>query len=301
MGHASAARDERVDVVIVTRNRASTLLTTLDHLHDLSERPRVIVVDNGSTDETRALIEANHPGVQLVALGENAGSRARTIGVEHARAAYVAFCDDDSWWHPGSLTAAAELFRRFPHLAVIAARVLVGEREETDPTCVEMAASPLATRRPLPGPSVIGFVACGAVVRRDAYLEVGGFHRAFGIGGEEQLLALDLVTAGWDLAYVEHLVAHHHPSPARDPERREVVVTRNALWLAWLRLSARAAGRRTRQVLARAPRDRVARRALVEAAKGIPWILRERRRLAPPIEAKIERLVTAQPPMGAGA
>jgi GT2 family glycosyltransferase len=290
MRYRRATHGGRVDVVIVTRNRASSLLTTLDHLHRLPERPRVIVVDNGSTDGTCALVAANHPRVELVALGGNAGSRARTIGVEHTRAPYVAFCDDDSWWQPGSLTAAPELFERFPRLAVIAARVLVGEREEIDPTCAEMARSPLAARRPLPGPSVLGFIACGAIVRREAYLEVGGFHRAFGIGGEEQLLALDLVSADWDLAYVDHLVAYHHPSPARDPERRRVVVTRNALWLAWLRLSASTAARRTRKVLARAPRDPAARRALADALKGIPWILRERRRLAPAVEAKIEQL-----------
>jgi GT2 family glycosyltransferase len=290
MGHVRASDRERVDVVIVTRNRAGDLLTTLDHLRRLPERPRVVVVDNGSTDATCTLVDAIHADVDLIALRENAGGGARTIGVRHTRAPYVAFCDDDSWWEPGSLTMAAELFARFPHLAVIAARVLVGESGVIDPTCTAMAASPLCARRPLPGPPVLGFIACGAIVRRDAYLQVGGFHRRFGIGGEEQLLALDLVSSGWDLAYVDSLVAHHHPSPVRDLERRRVVVTRNALWSAWLRLSARAAARRTRGILARLPTDRTARSALLAALRGLPWILRERRRLAPSVEADFELL-----------
>jgi GT2 family glycosyltransferase len=238
------------------------------------------------------LVGAIHADVDLIALRENAGGGARTIGVRHTRAPYVAFCDDDSWWEPGSLTMAAELFARFPHLAVIAARVLVGENGVIDPTCTAMAASPLCARRPLPGPPVLGFIACGAIVRRDAYLQVGGFHRRFGIGGEEQLLALDLVSSGWDLAYVDSLVAHHHPSPVRDLERRRVVVTRNALWSAWLRLSARAAARRTRGILARLPTDRTARSALLAALRGLPWILRERRRLAPSVEADFELLLS---------
>src|SRR3954469_18704053 len=115
---SAASQHEGVDVVIVTRNRASALLRTLDHLRGLPERPRVIVVDNGSTDATCALVRANRPDVDLVALRENAGAAARTIGVEHTHAPYVAFCDDDSWWEPGSLAAAAEIFTRFPRLAV---------------------------------------------------------------------------------------------------------------------------------------------------------------------------------------
>ena len=286
----SASDGERVDVVIVTRNRARDLLRTLDHLQRLPERPRVIVVDNSSTDATCALVTSNHHEVSLVALRENVGAAARTIGVEHARAPYVAFCDDDSWWEPGALTAAADLFERFLHLAVIAARVLVGESAAIDPTCELMAASPIPARRPLPGPPVLGFIACGAVVRRDAYLQVGGFHRQFGIGGEEQLLALDLVSAGWDLAYVDSLVAYHHPSPVRDLERRRIIVTRNVLWSAWLRLSLGAAARRTWDIIARLPRDPAARSGLLAALEGVPWIVRERRRLAPSVEADFELL-----------
>ena len=290
MSRLGASHNERVDVVIVTRNRVSDLLTTLDRLRRLPEDPRVIVVDNDSTDATCALVRVHHPDVDLVALRENAGAAARTIGVEHARGPYVAFADDDSWWEPGSLAAAAEIFARFRRLAVIAARVLVGECATIDPTCEIMAESPLPARRPLPGPPVLGFIACGAIVRRDAYLEVGGFHREFGIGGEEQLLALDLVSAGWDLAYVDSLVAYHHPSPVRDPDRRRVMVTRNALWSAWLRLSARAAARRTWETVVRLRSDRAVRAGVLAALRGVPWILRERRPLARSVEADFELL-----------
>ena len=290
MSRLGASHNERVDVVIVTRNRVSDLLTTLDRLRRLPEDPRVIVVDNDSTDATCALVKAHHPDVGLVALRENAGAAARTIGVEHTRAPYVAFADDDSWWESGSLAAAAEIFARFPRLAVIAARLLVGECATIDPTCEIMAESPLPARRPLPGPPVLGFIACGAIVRRDAYLEVGGFHREFGIGGEEQLLALDLVSAGWDLAYVDSLVAYHHTSPVRDPDRRRVMVTRNALWSAWLRLSARAAARRTWETVVRLRSDRAVRAGVLAALRGVPWILRERRPLARSVEADFELL-----------
>jgi hypothetical protein len=49
----------------------------------------------------------------------------------------------------------------------------------------------------LPGPPVLGFIACGGIVRRAAFLEVGGFNSRLGVGGEEELLAVDLTARGW--------------------------------------------------------------------------------------------------------
>src|SRR4051794_9163761 len=120
-------RDERrVDVVIATRDRRSLLLRTLAELAALPEQPHVIVVDNGSSDGTAAAVEAAQPEVEVIRLAENAGAAGRTIGVERSRAPYVAFADDDSWWAPGALAAAAEALENAPTLAVLVARLLVG-------------------------------------------------------------------------------------------------------------------------------------------------------------------------------
>lgn len=61
-----------------------------------------------------------------------------------------------------------------------------------------------------------------------------------GAGGEERLLALDLARAGWGLAYAEDVVAHHHPSPWRQPELRRRRMVRNDLWTAWARCRPRS-------------------------------------------------------------
>src|SRR4051794_22366336 len=104
-----------------------------------------------------------------------------------------------------------------------------------DPVCSAMAASPLAARPGLPGPAILGFVACGAVVRRTAFLDAGGFNPRFGIGGEERLLALDMATGGWELAYVDSVVAHHHPDADAARPGRRARTLRNDLWTTWLR------------------------------------------------------------------
>src|SRR5206468_1912268 len=83
-----------------------------------------------------------------------------------------------------------------PRMALLAARVLVGPAAVIDPTCEAMARSPLPPRADSPGPSILGFLACGAVVRRSAFLAVGGFAGRFGVGGGEELLGIDLALAG---------------------------------------------------------------------------------------------------------
>jgi GT2 family glycosyltransferase len=176
------ASPHRVAVVIATRNRGPELLGTLTRLRALHEQPPIVVVDNGSTDGTAELVRAHHPDVQVVGLRRNRGAAARTVGARLVDSPYVAFSDDDSWWAPGALGQAAELLDRHPRLAVLAARVLVGPDRRRDPVCDEMAHSPLGRAADLPGPSVLGFIACGAVVRRSAFLEVGGFHARLGVG-----------------------------------------------------------------------------------------------------------------------
>jgi GT2 family glycosyltransferase len=284
------ARDPRVAVVMITHNRVGEVLRSLDRLIRLPERPRIVVVDNGSSDGTAELIRICCPGVQVVGLRRNQGAAARTTGARLVDSPYVAFSDDDSWWAPGALSRAVELFDRHPRLAVLAARVLVGPEERLDPVCAEMAHSPLGQAADLPGPSVLGFIACGAVVRRSAFLEVGGFDARLGVGGEEELLSVDLAAGGWGLAYVDEVVAHHHPSPSRDPLGRRRVQVRNALWSAWLRRPLGGAARQTAQLAALAVHQRGASSGLFLAVLGLPWVLRERRPVPRELEAALRIL-----------
>jgi hypothetical protein len=125
--------------------------------------------------------------------------------------------------------------------------LLAGGRLE--PACAEMAASPVPGRPGLPGPAVRGFVACGAVVRRSAYLAAGGFEPGWGVGGEEQPLAAALAGRGWELAYVDSVVAQHRPSARRDTGERRAIEARNGLWFAWRHRSPAAALRLTAREL----------------------------------------------------
>jgi GT2 family glycosyltransferase len=280
----------RIGVVIATRDRRASLLHTLGKLRALPERPPVVVVDNASHDGTAEAVHRTHPEVVVVPLERDAGSAARTVGVRALATDAVAFSDDDSWWAPGSLARASRLLDRHPSLGLVAAQILVGSACELDPTCGVMARTPLPSDSALPGPQVLGFVACGAVVRRSAYLAVGGFHPRLGFGGEESLLALDLAAAGWALAYVEGITAHHHPwRGGAGRELRRSIELRNRLWTTWLRRPTLPALAQTAAIAASTVRQRQS-QALLQAARGFPWVLRERRRLPPEVECAARQL-----------
>ncbi|MGS0687111.1 glycosyltransferase family 2 protein [Nakamurella sp. GG22] len=281
-----AIENERVSVVVMSRDRRDELLTSLGR-----HRAEVIFVDNASTDGSVTAVREDFPQVDTVPLEYNAGAFARTIGARRAGSEFVAFADDDSWWAPGSLAAAVEIFDAEPDVAVVNARIHVGPENRLDPVCAAMAESPLPRPNGSPLPSLLGFVACAAVVRRSAFLAVGGFDEVVRFPGEEERVALDLAEAGWRMVYADALLVHHHPSPRRhSPDKRVAAVTRSGILTAVMRLSAPRVGRRAWSAL-RA--GRAARRGLYAAARDLPRAIRARRVAGADVQRTVDLLAAS--------
>jgi GT2 family glycosyltransferase len=275
-----------VTCVVASRNRRADLLASLPR----HEAP-VVLVDNASTDDTVAAVRAAHPGVTVLALAENAGALARTFGAAEAGTPFLAFTDDDSWWAPGDLARAVEVMRAHPRLGLLNARILVGADEELDPVCTEMADSPLGTEADLPGPSLLGFVACAALVRTEAFTAVGGFDPVVRFPGEEERLALDLAAAGWGLAYVGDLTVHHHPSPHREAaSARQAGIWRSRVLTALMRYPAAGVAGQLRRAVAAGP---VGCRGLASALPRVPAALRRRRVLPASVMRGVRELASS--------
>ncbi len=271
----------QVSVVIITRDRRDDLLRTLERLRPLvhsGEIAELIVVDNASTDGTAAAVRERMPGARLLVQPRNLGAVGRTVGVEASRSPVVAFADDDSWWDAGALSAAARLFGQHDALGLVHGRLVVEPAGTDDAACAQLATGP---QHPgLPGPSIMGHLGCGAVVRRAAYLEVGGYSAVLGFGGEEALLALDLAAHGWAQCYVDTIVAHHAPSSSReDWPTRWALYRRNDTLTALMRLPGRTALRETAQLVRQAVADPVVRRQMPQFLRRLPAALRRRRRV----------------------
>jgi cellulose synthase/poly-beta-1,6-N-acetylglucosamine synthase-like glycosyltransferase len=275
--------DPRVTVVVASRNRREELLHSLGR-----HRAPVVLVDNGSSDGTVAAVRERHPWVDVIDLGRNLAAAGRTIGVRRARTPYVAFADDDSWWAPGSLRTAADALESHPRTGAVDVRTLVGLQERLDPFCELLAASPLRSDVPLPGPRILGFMGCAAMLRREAFLAVGGFDDVVRFPGEEERLAWDLTAAGWPLAYLDTAVVHHHPSPLRHgAEQRRRAIARSSALTGVMRLPAGRLAARLRTLVASGGPERL---GVLDAVRHLAPALRARRVLPDAVLADLDLL-----------
>ena len=286
--------EPRVGVVVITWQRREEALAAVARLCALPEQPSVVLVDNGSTDGTAAAVRERFPTCDVVALPENVGAVGRNVGVARLRTPYVAFCDDDTWWEPESLRRAAGVLDAYPRLAVVNARIVVEPGGADDPIVTELRDSPVPGPGWLPGPALGSFLAGASVVRRSAFLQAGGFSRRLWLGGEEELLATDLLSAGWELCYLDDLVVHHQASKHRDARLRRRIGLRNTLWFTWLRRPFAPALRRTWFLARTVPRDRTSALGAWDAARALPWLIANRRPRPATVEARLSGLDAAQ-------
>jgi GT2 family glycosyltransferase len=217
------------------------------------------------------------PGVDLIELGANRGAAARNVGVARAGTPYVGLAND-SWWAPGSLAPAADVLDSCPRVAVLAARVLVGESQRLDPHAPNADRSARHPDRSSRAGRV-GFMACGAVVRRNAFLRCGGFDDIVFFVGEEERGARS-GRRGLCTRLRASVVAHHHPSPVRVVDDRRPLAVRNVVLVAVLR---RPLVRRP-QDDPRLGGDAASRAGLLSALPRIPRAWARRRRLPGDVE-----------------
>ena len=106
-----------ISVVVPAYNRADLLPQTLDAiLAQDAPALEVIVVDDGSTDATPAVLDAYRPRVRTLRVPNGGDLVARNTGLRAASGRLVAFCDSDDLWRPGFLSAMAGLWRLSPDL-----------------------------------------------------------------------------------------------------------------------------------------------------------------------------------------
>jgi glycosyltransferase involved in cell wall biosynthesis len=89
----------------------------------------LIVVNDGSTDGTRALLEGYGAAITVINQENRGMSAARNAGIRHARGMYVAFLDADDWWLAGKLSRQVELMHGRPEIGFSSTTVRVEDDE----------------------------------------------------------------------------------------------------------------------------------------------------------------------------
>jgi glycosyltransferase involved in cell wall biosynthesis len=139
----------------------------------------VIVVDDGSTDDTRDRLAPFEGRIRYIHQENRGLSAARNTGIRAARGALIAFLDSDDLWHPEKLAVQARYLAEHPKVALLASDHLdmhTSEIGEVDWPPVD-GAHAIQARAISFEQLVIGsrFGACGVVARKWCFDEVGFF------------------------------------------------------------------------------------------------------------------------------
>ncbi|MCW5755763.1 MAG: glycosyltransferase [Phycisphaeraceae bacterium] len=201
-----------ISYITCTRNRPSELADTIGrldalHRHD-PQSVEVVIADNASDTPIRQCLPPTTIPVRVVTLQANIAAAARNHAAAHTRHDWLVMLDDDS------------APRDLGHLNVLA---------QTPPTTAAVMADitlPDGSRERGGLPEV--FIGCGAAIRKQAFIDAGGYDPDFFYFAEEPDLCARLIAAGWDIRFSPWFrVLHKKTSTNRDHNRMLRLLTRN--------------------------------------------------------------------------
>lgn len=220
-----SGRTPTISVVVCTRNRADRIAVALQSLGRLKADDRftyeVLVVDNGSTDDTAAVVDriaSNFPVTLRRVFEERPGvGRARNRGVAAAAGEWIAFFDDDQAADPrwlAELLALAERRRLRCVGGQVRLKLPAGVERDLSPVCrmllgcsVDMPVERRYTPSCTPG-------AGNLMVHRTVFAEVGGFDETCS-RGEDTDLFVRMYKAGIEAWYSPDAAIDHLIPPER--------------------------------------------------------------------------------------
>lgn len=216
-------------VIIVNRNTAGLLAKCLTHVYlsTVPKRLQVIVVDNGSTDESLALVRASYPEVELIEAGRNLGfAAANNRALERAHGEFVLLVNTDAMLQPDCAARLLDLMQEDSRIGVAGPQLL--NEDGTSQTSYE-AVPTLATEtlnrsllkrlfphrypgknRILDGPEPVeALIGAVMMIRRKAIAELAGFDEDYFFFLEETDLAVRMRERGWKVVHDPRPKAFH--------------------------------------------------------------------------------------------
>lgn len=290
--------------VIVNFNGGEIVERTLEALAAQTVRPeRTIVVDNASSDGSPDAIAARFPGVELLRLEENVGFAAgNNAGVSAAEGCeWVALVNPDAFPDPPWLERLLDAARAQPEFTFFGSLLLrADDPDEVDGTGDSYHVGGMAWRRDngrpiaeahLEAGEIFSPCAAAALYRRDAFLDAGGFDETFFAYYEDSDLAFRLRLLGHRCWYEPAAVARHVGFSSAGEESPFTVFhsQRNLVW-AWVKnmpgplLALYLPQHLLVNVLnigwySVRGRGGPVLRSKIAALRGLPRVLRERKRL----------------------
>ncbi len=183
----------------------------------------IIVVDNGSDDDTAARLQRERPGVRVIETGTNAGVDGFNTGANAATAPFLLVLDDDAFPDKNAVRRALDELRADDTLGAVALH----------PRHPDTGASEWAFADPALRDERWPMFIAGFVIRRECWDEAGGFDPEYFLYANDTDLALKLLATGRGVLFRPDLIVWHDSDTAlRRPDRWFRLATRNRVWTA---------------------------------------------------------------------
>jgi len=223
--------DPVLSAIICTHNRADYLGAAIDSLlRQTWDDYEVIVVDNASTDNTQAVVQARcpHPRLHYVYEATLGLSAARNRGATVARGQILAYLDDDAEASPGWLQALHQVYAANPRVAIAGGKVtLLWPPGQSPPAWLSVDLMGHLGAYDL-GDDLCSITQPGLTPRglnyslRRSFLEsIGGFDLTLGrvgtnlLSNEELYMTQRALADGWQVVYVPQALVAHNVAPER--------------------------------------------------------------------------------------
>jgi len=213
-------------ILISTKNRLEDLQHTLQKISHLLQREDVecIIYDDGSSDNTSAFLNENHPNIQLLTNKESKGYiYNRNYLLNNCKGKYAISLDDDSnFITENCLEIIENHFASNKKCGVIACRVFWNKEEPTSTFTNEVVQK------------VRGFVGCGHIWDMDVWRQIPNYPEWFEFYGEEDFASFQLVKKGLEIHYVPEILVHHRVNvSARKKDKDYQIRRRRSLRAGW--------------------------------------------------------------------
>ncbi|MCU7497217.1 MAG: glycosyltransferase, partial [Ignavibacteria bacterium] len=237
------ANNIKVSIVIPVFNKVELTKKCLESLYENTPEEldfEVIIVDNASTDGTRQYLgfaQQCFSSLTYITNSENAGfAKANNLGISRSRGKYIVCLNNDTEPQPGWLEALVQIAENDKSVAAVGSKLLfpngtiqhagVIVAQKLNPDVEDEKFMPTHIHYGLSGDlPEAGFAktyqvltAASLLIRKDAFLQVGGFDEQYWNGYEDVDLCFKLSSKGWKLVYQPESIVIHHESQS-GPER----------------------------------------------------------------------------------
>ncbi|HYP47311.1 MAG TPA: glycosyltransferase, partial [Thermoleophilaceae bacterium] len=217
-----------VSTIIINHERRDLLQQCLSSLEvamaRVGEETEVVVVDNGSGDDSVELVRERFPAVKLVELKSNEGfAGGMAAGIAAARGQWLAVFNNDTTIEPDAVSRLLAAARSQPRVGAVAAQMRFADRRDVlNSAGLELDRLGIAADRlvgtkvdenqPLEPYEVFGATGGAALFSMEMLEEVGGFDETFFAFFEDVDLAWRARAHGWRALYAPGAVVYHHHS-----------------------------------------------------------------------------------------